>query len=182
MRIGVIGDTHIPILNPFLPARIAEEFRGLDIILHVGDVCELYVLEEFQETHTLTFAVSGEDDSDQVRRYLDEKRVVKFGSRRVGMIHGHQFNVRQGGLLAGMRRLFGWRPDPAELPAFLLEQFTEEDVHAIMFGHTHRPYVKMRDGVLLFNPGAALPGPGHHPSVGVLDVGKHSIAGKIVYL
>ena len=182
MKIGVIGDTHIPRLSPLLPARIAQVFQGLDIILHVGDICELYVLEEFQETYTLTFAIFGEEDSPEAQAYLDETRIVRFGDRCVGMIHGHQFEEHQRRGLAGLRRLFGRGTGVASMPDFLLEQFEGKEVHAVVFGHTHQPYVKMHDGVLLFNPGAALPGPGRRPSVGILDVGQRSITGGIVFL
>ncbi len=182
MKIGVVGDTHIPDLSPVLPARINELFKGLDIILHVGDICDLYVLKEFQETYTLTFAVSGESDSEEVRLYLEDRRVVRFGGWRLGMIHGHQFEAHQKGAMGGLRRLLGRKPDTDALPAFLLEQFAEEGVHAVIFGHTHQPYVKMYGGVLLFNPGSALPGEGRHPSVGILNMGERSITGKIVYL
>jgi putative phosphoesterase len=182
VKIGVIGDTHIPTLSPVLPARIAAVFKGLDIILHTGDICELYMLEQFQETYTLTFAVWGEGDAEIVQEYVDEKQVVRFGSRRVGMIHGHQFEPEQKGMLGRLRHLFSVKPEPDALPDYLLDQFADDEVHAIVFGHTHQPYVKMHNGVLLFNPGAALPGPGRTPSVGFLDVGERSITGKIVYL
>jgi putative phosphoesterase len=182
VKIGVVSDTHIPALSPELPARIAIVFKGLDIILHAGDICELYMLEQLQETYTLTFAVWGEGDSDDVKYYVDEKQVVRFGDRRVGMFHGHQFQPARKGILGWLRHLLGAKPQPDALPNFLLEQFTGDDVHAIVFGHTHRPYVKMHNGVLLFNPGAALPGPGRTPSAGFLDVGERSITGKIVYL
>jgi putative phosphoesterase len=182
MKIGIIGDTHIPALSPVLPARIREVFQGLDIILHVGDICELYVLQEFQEAFTLTFAVSGEEDSEAVKRYLDEKRVVRFGERRVGMIHGHQVEELYKKPTSGLRWFLGRKPEPATWLSLMLGQFAEEEVDAIVFGHTHKPYAKMHGGVLLFNPGSALPGPDRHPSVGILDIGKRSITGKIVYL
>lgn len=184
MKIGIVGDTHIPGASPLLPARITEVFKGLDIILHVGDINELYVLEELQETYTLTFAIWGEGDSEEVKRYVDELRVVRFGERQVGMIHGHQFGARRVGLKGRLRRLLGrWtEPEPQDLETFLLSQFAGEDIDAIVFGHTHQPYVGMHDGVLLFNPGAALPGPDRHPSAGILDIGECSITGKIVYL
>ena len=179
MKIGVIGDTHIPDRSPVLPARIAELFKGLDIILHVGDISELYVLKEFQETYTLTFAVAGEHDSAEVHEYLDDKRIVRFGQRRIGMIHGHQFDEarRAGGAL---RRLIGHAPEPGALQAFLLAQF-EEEVDAIVYGHTHVPYVRSHGGVLLFNPGCALPD-ARQPSVGILDMSKRNITGRIAYL
>jgi putative phosphoesterase len=182
MRIGVIGDTHIPTRTPVLPADIGEAFSGVDILMHVGDICELYVLEEFQETYTLTFAVAGDDDSDAVRRFLEERRVVRFGDRRIGMIHGYQYEYHRRSLVGRIRRLLGWGASSYSLPAFLADQFVDEDVHAIVFGHTHQPTVMMHEGILLFNPGAALPGPGLHPSVGILDVGKRSLTGKIVHL
>jgi uncharacterized protein len=182
VKIGVISDTHIPRSSPLLPARIATLFKGLDIILHAGDVCEMDILEQLQETYTLTFAVWGEDDSEAVRRYVNEKQVVRFGDRRVGLIHGHQFVPEQKGLVGRLRTLLGGGPPPETLPEFLLRQFAGDDVHAIVFGHTHRPYVKMHGGVLLFNPGAALPGRGHTPTAGILDVGERSITGKILYL
>ena len=183
MRIGIIGDTHIPALSPLPPARVGDVFKGLDIILHVGDICELYVLEEFQETYTLTFAVYGEDDSEEAKQYLDEVRVVRFGERRVGMIHGHQREERQPGGAGGLlRRLLGRRSKPVDLPTFLLGSFEGEEVDAVVFGHTHQPYVKMENGVLLFNPGAALPVRGQHPSVGILDIGERTITGRVVYL
>jgi putative phosphoesterase len=169
-------------LSPVLPARIKEVFKGLDIILHVGDICELYVLEEFQELYTLTFAVWGERDSEDVRRYVEEKRTVRFGQRRVGMIHGHQLEAPEEGTWDRLRAMFGRRPDPVALPDFLVEQFAGEDVQAIVFGHTHQPYVKLHKGIRIFNPGAALAGPGRRPSVGILDMGEHKITGRIVYL
>ena len=182
MKIGVIGDTHIPALSPVLPARVKEAFKGLDILLHVGDICELYVLRELQEAYTLTFAVVGEGDSDEVKRYLDERRVVRFGERRVGMIHGHQIEEQWRRVADRLRRLLGREPDPDALSRFLLNQFEGEDVHAIVFGHTHQPYVKMHGGVLLVNPGSALPGPGRRPSAGVLQIEERSITGRLVYL
>lgn len=184
MRIGIVGDTHIPQASPLLPARITEVLKGLDIILHVGDICEVYVLEELQETFTLTFAVWGEADTQDTQRYLDEKRVVRFGERRVGMIHGHQLEAHWSGARGRIRRLLGRAAEPEadNLPSFLLEQFDGEAVDAIVFGHTHQPYVKMHKGVLLFNPGAALPGVDRQASAGILDVEERNITGKVVPL
>lgn len=182
MKIGIIGDTHIPASSPLLPARIAEVFKGLDIILHVGDICELYVLEELQEVYTLTFAIWGEGDSEATQTYLDETRIVRFGQRGVGMVHGHQFDEMQRRARGGLRRLWGGTAESMVLDDFLLAQFADDEVDAVIFGHTHQPYVRMYNGVLVFNPGAALPGPNFRPSVGILDVSKRSITGKIVYL
>jgi putative phosphoesterase len=182
MKIGVVGDTHIPDASFMLPARIDDLFKGLDILLHVGDVCDLSVLKELQETYTLTFAVWGERDLPELRHYLEEQRVVRFGDRRVGMIHGHQYRGSATRIWDRLRQsLFGGSATDAQAD-YLLDRFASDDVHAIVFGHTHRPLVKMHKGVLLFNPGAALPGIDVGPSVGILEVTRRSIAGRIVPL
>ena len=182
MKIGVISDSHIPESGPLLHARLAVLFRGLDILMHTGDVCELYVLEDLQEMFTLTFGVWGETDSEEVRHYLEETRVVRFGDRAVGMIHGHQYAEAQRQANRWLNRLFRRVPDPGTLEDFLLAQFEGEDVDAIIFGHTHFPHVKMHKGVLLFNPGAVRPGPGRQASAGILEVEERNIYGRIVYL
>jgi putative phosphoesterase len=117
-----------------------------------------------------------------VRQYVDEKKVVSFGQRRIGMIHGHQFEVQRRGVFDGLRRWLKLRPNPAALEAFLLSRFADDQVDAIVYGHTHQPYVRMHGNILLFNPGAAVVMPGHRPSVGILNVGARNITGKIVYL
>ncbi len=180
MRIGVMGDTHIPEHSLVLPGRVGEVLQGVDVILHVGDICELNVLEELQETYTLTFAVWGEDDTQEVRRYLDEKRVVQLGDRRVGMLHGHQYAESGNRGRWSLRRLFSRSRSSGSLFDFLVGQFASEKVDVIVFGHTHEPKVRMYKGVLLFNPGAAMPG--HRPSVGILDLDSDRVAGEIVYL
>lgn len=180
MRVGVVGDTHIPEQSLVLPARVAQVLQGVDVILHVGDICELNVLEELQETYTLTFAVWGEADTREVRRYLDEKRVVQLGDRRVGMIHGHQYSRSTDKGWRGLRNLFTQSPKHGSLLDFLVEQFAGEDVDVIVYGHTHDPKVCKHKGVLLFNPGAAMPG--QRPSVGILEVDSDRVAGEVVYL
>ena len=182
MKIGVIGDTHVPGLSPVLSAHIAAAFRDLDIILHVGDICELYVLKEFQEKYTLTMAVAGESDSGEVREYVDEKRVVSFGQWRIGMIHGHQLEAQHKGIFDRVWRWLKLKPSETAIETFLLDRFADDPVDAIVYGHTHQPYVKVHGNILLFNPGAAVALPGSQPSVGILDVGTRNITGKIVYL
>ena len=202
MKIGVVSDSHIPESGPLLHSRLARLFKGMDILLHAGDVCELHVLEELQEMFTLTFAVWGEGDSEEVRRYLEEKRVVRFGGRAVGMIHGHQYAEAQRQANRWLNRLLKRAPDPGTLEDFLLAQFEGEEVDAIVFGHTHTPYVKMHKGVLLFNPGAAQAGPARRRSgqagptrrgsgqagpdrqgsAGILEVEERDIIGRIRYL
>jgi hypothetical protein len=177
MKIGVIADTHIPKDMPKLPARVSRIFRGVDIILHAGDICDLATLQELEEI-TITMAVSGGDDSERVRTYVEPRRVVEFANRKIGMIHGNRGLLTEW-LDAGRAWLLG-QPRYASLYEHLLTQFSAID--CIVFGHTHRPYAKLHDGILLFNPGAVSPKYTSRPSVGILDVTEKSISGRIVYL
>ena len=179
VKIGVIADTHIPDLIPALPPRIEEVFRGLDIILHVGDVCRLDILQQLENSFTITMAVAGERDSSETKRYLEEKKVVKFANRSIGMIHGHHYKEQLTRWASIKRRLRGESPQEG-LYRYILDQF--EGVDCVVFGHTHHPYIKVRNGVLLFNPGAVAPTPGMRPSVGILDVDERTITGRIVHL
>lgn len=177
MKIGVIADTHVPEAMPALPARVKEIFRDVDLILHAGDVCTLAVLNELEEI-TITMAVSGNRDDQMVRKYVEPSRVVEFANRKIGMAHGHRGLMIES-LEALKSRLFG-RPRYERLYEALSGQFP--NVHCIVFGHTHQPYSKLHNGVLLFNPGAASPGHGVRPSVGILDMTPKSISSRILYL
>lgn len=179
MKIGVLADTHIPHRLPALPQSVGRAFQGLDIILHAGDICQLQVLRTLQEQFTLTFAVFGEDDDQEVRRFLLARQVIEFRRRRIGLIHGDL------GASLDLRTRLRWalrKPPTEELLDLLLARFAGEDVHCIVFGHTHRPLVQFHRGVLFFNPGAVVGARGSRPTVGVLNITDRSITADILSL
>ncbi len=177
MKIGVIADTHVPHATSALSPRVQELFADMDIILHAGDVCDLATLQALEKI-TITMAVAGNRDDAMVRRYVEPRRIVEFANRRIGMLHGHRGLLPE--LADALQARLRGRPRYAGLYDYLLAQFT--DVDCIVFGHTHQPYCKMHDGVLLFNPGRAAPGLGVQPTVGVLDMSGKSIVGRILHL
>ena len=182
MKIGVIGGTYIPQLLPSLPEKVYGAFKGVDIILHVGDATEIRTLKELENNFTITLAVSGDMDSDELKRYVEPTRVVEFAKRRIGVMHGHGFTPPQPqGLLEWLKSLFR-KAEPVEnlYAAYILGQF--KGVDAIVFGHTHQPYVNTLNGVFLFNPGSAAPIGNNRPSVGLMNVESNSISGRIIYL
>lgn len=179
MKIGVLADTHIPQRLPALPKGVGRAFQGLDIIVHAGDICQLQVLRTLQEQFTLTFAVFGEDDDREVRHYLLARQVIEFRGRRVGLIHGNLGPT----LDLKTRLLWALHPPPVEaLLDRLLTRFSAEEVHCVVFGHTHRPLVQFYRGVLFFNPGAVVGARGNRPTVGVLHITDRSITADIIPL
>lgn len=176
MKIGVIADTHIPDLRRSLPARVMEIFSSVEIVLHAGDITTLDVLQQLQESVSLTFAVYGENDSPEVRTYLQESQVLEFGGLRVGLIHGNRDARR--GFNDRVARLLRRDPYHQEYIDFILSRFNNVD--AIVFGHTHVPYAKVRDGVFLFNPGSINPSNNNEPSVGLLEITSRGIRGRVL--
>lgn len=177
MKIGVIGDTHVPDLVPEVPARVLTLLNGVDIILHVGDITRLSVLQQL-EPIAQTFAVYGDQDGPEVAKYLQDKHRLEFANRSMGLIHGHQADQ-----VSFFRKIWysmsRTRREDA-LRAYVLREFPNVDV--VVYGHSHVPYVKMHGGVLVFNPGAVVPRAGETGSIGMLEIVQNSITGKIIPL
>ncbi len=176
MRIGVLADTHVPDKIHELPGRILEIFSAVEIVLHAGDITSLGLLQNLQERVSLTFAVYGENDPPEVRRYLQDSQVLEFGGRRIGLIHGHSPRRRR----AGLRGLVNPRAFERQVQAYILSQF--KDVDAIVYGFTHRAFTKTVNGIFLFNPGSPIPRAPGGPGVGLLEITGRGISGRIIKL
>ena len=135
MRIGVISDTHIPDRAKDIPKKILEDFAGVDMIIHVGDLVDLSVLKKLKSICANTLAVWGNMDPAQVRSQLPEKEVIKVGKFKIGIMHGYGA--------------------PANLISLLGSVFKDDNVDVIIFGHSHNGVNEKREGVLFFNPGSA---------------------------
>lgn len=159
MKIGVIGDTHIPVVAEKLPDEVFGLFRGVDLILHTGDLVSLKVLDSLSKL-SKTIAVQGNMDYLDVRDALPVKTVVEAGKFKIGLIHG-------------------WGP-----PWGMVERIKEEleGVDAIVFGHTHEAMNEIKGGTLFFNPGTPTDTRfSSSLSVGMLEVDR-KIKAKIINL
>lgn len=135
MKIGVISDTHLKTSSDIIPFRksLVQLFKGVDAILHAGDLITLEVLKEL-ESVAKTMAVAGNMDYPQVIQALPPKRVLNFGLYKIGLIHG-------------------WG-SPNGLADRVKREFKDADVDCIVFGHSHTPFNQRIEGVLFFNPGS----------------------------
>lgn len=158
-KIGVISDTHIPMAAPDLPESIYREFRGVDMILHAGDLIEMSVLKKLQ-TMAPTHAVYGNMDSHEVKAALVKKDTIKVGGFKIGLIHG-----------CGA---------PAKLVDVVSEEFSGVD--AIVFGHSHSPVCERIGKTLFFNPGSPTDKIfAAYNTLGILEVAEE-IKGRIIRL
>lgn len=171
MRIGVISDTHIPDRILDLPAEISDAFHGVDLILHAGDICVPSVLDKLRAIAPVV-AVQGNRDQDALPG-LPLKTVVTAGPWRIGLIHGTRSRSEElpdrMRYLRGDHRFLGQR-------SYVRQVFAQENVHCIVFGHTHQVCQETQDGILLFNPGGVVRSPGGGPSsVAILEIGSAGI-------
>ena len=83
MKIGVLADTHVSGNNPTLPSAVVDAVKGMDILLHAGDVGGISILQQL-EPIAQTYAVFGEIDDAKVRKYLQEKARLA----RYRLLHG----------------------------------------------------------------------------------------------
>ena len=149
MRIGVIADTHCPEFLEELPAAVLERLRGVDLILHAGDVGDHQTLERLRELAPVE-AVRG--DHDAKLRGLPLRRLVEVGGRRIAVIHGNRSRLLEEPITLVATFTLGLVWLRLGLGRWLRRQFPEADV--IVYGHTHRAFVEEVDGALVFNPGA----------------------------
>jgi putative phosphoesterase len=151
MKIGVISDTH-GLLRP----EVAPALKGVERILHLGDVGKPFILKELEAIAPVT-AIRGNVDREGLCGKLPETEVALIEGRYIYMLHD----------------LKTLHLDPAA------GKFA-----AVLYGHTHVPNYFTKKGVLYFNPGSCGPRRFELPlTVGLLTVGANGkLEAKIVPL
>ena len=147
-RIGVVADTHCPEFLDALPESILQALRGVDVILHAGDVNDASTLEALSRIAPVE-AVRG--DHDRSLESLPETRELTIAGKRFVLVHGNRSRwVEEPQTLLWTLTLGYFRPHTG-LPLSLRRRFPDADV--VVFGHTHRPHTSKVKGTLMFNPG-----------------------------
>jgi uncharacterized protein len=138
MLLGIVSDTH-GLLRP----EVAPALRGVDQILHIGDVGKISILDELATIAPVT-AIRGNVDREGACAKLPETEIV--------LVEGHYLYM-----LHDLKTL---HLDPAAA------KFA-----AVLHGHTHVPNFYTKKGVLYFNPGSCGPRRFELPvTVGLLTV------------
>jgi putative phosphoesterase len=138
MRLAALSDTHVSCAEVgALCASLRPHLRGIDAILHAGDITCLALLDELRAIAPV-HAVAGNMDGEAAVAELGERRVLALGSRRLGLIHG-----------SGA---------PGDLSRRVVERFRGSngklEVEVVVFGHSHQPLCQQTSEVLLVNPGS----------------------------
>ncbi len=148
--VGVISDTH-GLVRP----EAVDALRGVEMILHAGDVGNAEVLEVLGGIAPVV-AVRGNNDKGEWAEGLPPWEVVEIGAVSVYMLHDlKEIDISPSG--GGFR--------------------------AVVSGHSHRPSVEERRGVLYVNPGSAGPRRFSLPiSVALLRVTGESVNAQVIEL
>ena len=146
MRIGLISDTHIPEACEHLPARVFEVFRGIDLVMHAGDVYVNRVLDELAKIAPVIAALGNGDeglDGHQHRLQADDRvreaHLLELEGVRIGLVHAI--------------------PTPDETSQEVFERAMHRHfggpVDVVVQGHSHIEGVVRFGSTLVVNPGSA---------------------------
>jgi len=140
LAIGIISDTH-GLLRPEAVAAL----RGVDHIVHAGDIGGMEIIRALERIAPVTF-VEGNNDS---RDGTDVVR-ARLGNLRLLVTH----------IL----------PRPHALDRRVADALRREPADVVVFGHSHLPHNEVIGGVRFFNPASAGPRRFDYPvSLGILD-------------
>jgi putative phosphoesterase len=143
VKLGIISDTH-GLLRP----EVAPALKGVDRILHIGDVGDASILAELAKIAPVT-PIRGNIDREGACAKLPETEVVFIENPpHVGLY------------IYMLHDLKTLHLDPAAA------KFA-----AVLHGHTHVPNFVTKKGVLYFNPGSCGPRRFELPvTIGILTV------------
>jgi len=112
-----------------LHPEVLQVFSDVSLILHAGDIGRPEVLDGLR-TLAPVVAIRGNNDKESWAKRIPEFEVVRVGTISIYMLH----DVKEMKL----------NPPPRK-------------VHVVISGHSHRPQIEQREGILFVNPGSAGP-------------------------
>jgi hypothetical protein len=134
MRIGLLSDTHLSNRLPALWDEVVDAFRGVDLVLHAGDIVAPGVLDWLTQFAPV-MAARGNNDMGWDDPRMADVQWLDLEGWRLAMVHDTEPEDRSIEVIVE-RELGGERPD-------------------ILFtGHTHLERIEHRDGVVQINSGS----------------------------
>lgn len=135
LKVGIISDTHISKDIDELIDKLDTCFKEAELIIHAGDYINVDVIEALKNYNNF-IGVWGNVDDSHVRAKLKEKEITEIEGYKIGIFHGH------GKDSTTLDRAYN--------------EFIGDKIDIIIFGHSHQPLVKTKNGVLMLNPGSLL--------------------------
>jgi len=130
VKFGIISDTHIRKNDDktkikHLLEQLNQAFKDVDEIIHAGDVCDEFFLEELKKIAPTKCVKGNLDNITDLEDFI----VFSAGKYNIGVIH--------------------------DLPENVESLFKENNLHILISGHTHQPIIQGTPyKTLLINPGS----------------------------
>lgn len=161
LRIGVVSDTHGSFQNA---AKAIKVLGDIDYLFHAGDgKNDAIALGKLAGCPV--FSVCGNTDGavEPLEELIDlqELEGEEYSGVKILLIHGFQFA-------------------PSSREMRLADYAKSKKAVAVVYGHTHKPYLSYHSGILVFNPGSPTRPRGSKSSCGLLEVVEKKIFAKIV--
>jgi putative phosphoesterase len=138
-----------------LRPQAVDFLRGSDFIIHAGDICDSTIIEELERIAPVT-AVRGNNDTGAWADGLPETELVKMGGIFIYVIH--------------------------DLALLDIDPIAA-GVQVVVSGHSHKPCIGRREGIIFVNSGSAGPRRFKLPiSVAELVIAGLSVSARIVEL
>ncbi len=147
-RVGLISDTHMPQRCAVLPESVFDVLQNVDLILHAGDVGELWALDRLS-TIAPVIAVHGNDDTEEAQRELLYQQLISIAGQRVLLWHSHYRDPA----VERASRGRSW----AQILQRLAERGQRAGAEIVVFGHAHVPLTHRRGDTGRWPPGGSSP-------------------------
>lgn len=152
MKILVVSDTHRHIQNVL---KLMSDITDVDRIVHLGDVVgDAEDIESIYTNIPIDYIAGNCDfyETDVLR-----EKILDLCGKKILITHGHLYDVKRG-------------------YDKIMQTSLEKNVDAVLFGHTHMPYIGHCKDVILMNPGSiSEPRLGRLPSYGLLEIDDKSV-------
>lgn len=166
MRLGLLSDTHLPNATFGAWGTILEGLRGVDMILHAGDIQGAGVLDSLESVAPVVAALGNNDRGPlEADPRVSPIHVLEIEGWRVGLVHDLEPEDRP------MERV--------------VEGLFRTPLDLVVSGHTHFERMEVWGGMVHINPGS--PNLPHNYShrlgvVGVVELTQGAIRADIVRL
>lgn len=110
-----------------LRPEAVEKLKGSDLIVHAGDIGDRKILDDLEKLAP-TLAVRGNVDSATWCESLPPWETVTLGKVKIYVIH----NLKE-----------------------LAIDLQKDNIQIVVSGHSHKPLIESKNGVLFINPGSA---------------------------
>ena len=135
MKIGVMSDSHdnVPMIKKAVDVFNAE---GCSLVIHAGDYCAPFSITPLEKLKCKWLGVFGNNDGD--------KKALSIKSD--GMIVDHPYRYD----LSNTRVVITHELEDVQ---DLQGKIARQEVHLLIYGHTHKPDIRKLGTCLVVNPG-----------------------------